>query len=124
MKKRIEKVVECIYDNPCLTIGKKYKVLSETSDYYILMDDEGDVESYNKENFKVVSEREVLEFEGFNLDKWHEVEYTLEITSDIDLTNYNLKVIATPKVSPYEGKSREELIEIIIELIKLLKSKE
>ena len=92
MKERIEKVVECIDD------------------------DNGVIYPYPKRCFKVVSEREVLEFEGFNLDKWNNGECHLEFTSDIDLKKYDFKIIATPKDSPYEGKSREELIEIIKQL--------
>ena len=53
MKKRIEKVVECIEYTDALTIGKRYTTYSESVNYYIVMDDEGDAEAYNKENFKV-----------------------------------------------------------------------
>ena len=65
-----------------------------------------------------MSEREVLEFEG-DIIGCFDSQISLELmenVSKIDLTNYDIKVIATPKGSPYEGKSREELIEIINEL--------
>jgi len=116
MKKRIEKVVECIEYTGGLTIGKRYTTYSESERFYSVMDDEGDAEAYNKKYFKVVSEKEILEFEGFNLDVFGKNQYSLWVISDIELWNYDLKLIATPKDSPYEGKSREELIEIIKEL--------
>jgi hypothetical protein len=118
MKKRVEKVVECIGNYTYLTIGKKYLVHSESIRSYSVKDDEGDINFWDKEDFKVVSEREVLEFEVGRLfkDREYENNFSLHVYSEIDLKNYNLKVIATPKDSPYEGKSREELIEIIKEL--------
>ena len=117
MKKRIEKVVECIKDTAFITIGKKYLVHSESKEFYSVMDDEGDVNCWEKGYFKVVSEKEVLEFEGRNLDVFGKNQYSLEIISKVDLWNYDLKVIATPKDKTYEEMSKEELIE-------LLKSKE
>ena len=46
-----------------------------------------------------------------------EINYNIQIESNTDLTNYDFKVIATPKDKTYEDMSKEELI-------KLLKSKE
>ena len=121
MKKRIEKVVELasqLNENARLTMGDKYLVNSESDKYYSVMDDDGDISPFHKINFKVVSEREVLEFEGDDLLKpyFYQRSTHMPIRVGYDLTDYNLKVIATPKDSPYEGKSREELIEIIKEL--------
>ena len=117
MEKRVEKVVERIRGSRHLTIGEKYVVISETEGCYVIIDDDGDEDSWDKIGFKVVSEGEVLEFEGFNLDKWGQYEYCVEITSEVDITNYDIKVIATPKDKTYEDMSKEELI-------KLLKTKE
>ena len=116
MKKRIEKVVEWEGKSLFLTRGERYPVHSESETHYFITEDDGSQDLWHKKNFKVVSEREVLEFEGFNLDKWNNGECHLEFTSDIDLKKYDFKIIATPKDSPYEGKSREELIEIIKQL--------
>ena len=113
MKKRIEKVVERTESIDCLTIGKEYLVYSETKNYYSIMDDEGDIGVFHKEKFKVVSEKEVLEFDGFNLDVFGKNQYSLEVISEIDLWNYDLKVIATPKDKTYEDMSKEELIKIL-----------
>ena len=113
MKKRIEKVVEFKNVDGNLTEAEKYNVFAENKVNYSVMDKYGDFTIVNKKYFKVVSEKEVLEFEGFNLDKCNEVEYTLEITSDIDLTNYAIEVIATPKDKTYEEMSKEELIELL-----------
>ena len=115
MKKRIEKVVECVNSFKTLTIGNKYIPYSESESYYIIMNDEGDICSFAKERFKEVTEREVLEFEGEKVANFEDI-FDVRVVSDIDLTNYDIKVIATPKDSPYEGKSKEELIEIIKEL--------
>ena len=119
MKKRIEKVVEWIDStNSFLTKGKKYVEIPTISSSSICVRDDNGRETYwDKERFKVVSEREVLEFEVLESDRWGKVSYSLEYDSDIDLTNYDLKVIATPKEKKYEEMSKEELIE-------LLKSKE
>ena len=118
MKKRIEKVVEWTKSSgKYLTHLKKYNVQSELEDYYMVIDDLGGLSSWVKQEFKVVSEREVLEFEGRNLDVFGKNQYSLEIISKVDLWNYDLKVIATPKDKTYEEMSKEELIE-------LLKSKE
>ena len=119
MKKRIEKIVECIYGFEYLTIGKKYQVHSETKGFYSIMADDGNIGTYFIEKFKVVSEREVLEFEG-DVIRCRDSQVTLELMQDlsnIDLTNYDIKVIATPKDKTYEEMSKEELI-------KLLKAKE
>ena len=121
MKKRIEKVVECVKDYNYLTIGKKYIVYSESKERYSVKDDEGDIACWGKDMFKKeVSEREVLEFEVNDLTNknapYYNPCYQAVFNSKIDLTNFDIKVIATPKDSPYEGKSREELIEIIKEL--------
>ena len=110
MKKRIEKVVECIKDYNYLTIGKKYLVHSESIRSYSVKDDEGDINFWDKEDFKAVSEREVLEFEGRNLDVFGKNHYSLEVISKVDLWNYDIKVIATPKDKTYEEMSKEELI--------------
>tara|TARA_R110002020_G_scaffold27756_6_gene89339 strand:+ start:524 stop:889 length:366 start_codon:yes stop_codon:yes gene_type:complete len=121
MKKRIEKVVEWIdSSNGLMTKGKRYKVFAETKLRYSVMDNDGDIITRHKENFKVVSEREVLEFEGRNLNVFGKNHYSMEVISKVDLWNYDIKVIATPKDNPLESKSKEELIEIIKEL----KSKE
>ena len=117
MKKRIEKVVERTESSRHLTIGKKYPVHSESKGSYSVKDDEGDIGCWDKSGFKVVSVKEVLEFEGRNLDVFGKNQYSLEIISKVDLWNYDLKVIATPKDKTYEEMSKEELIE-------LLKSKE
>ena len=95
MKKRIEKVVECIDD------------------------DNGVIYPYPKRCFKVVSEKEVLEFEGDDLLKpyFYQRSTHIPIRVGYDLTDYDIKVIATPKDKTYEEMSKEELIE-------LLKSKE
>jgi len=63
-------------------------------------------------------EKEVLEFEGlcsWLADKTDQV-YAISLEEDLDLRNYSLKVIATPKDKTYEEMSKEELIEIINEL--------
>jgi len=120
MKKRIEKVVEWIdRSNSVITEGKRYKVFTETEDYYSLLNDDGVIYPYPKEHLKVVSEREVLEFDEIIVSKYDEKnneKTSLHIYSDVDLENYDLKVIATPKDNPLESKSKEELIEIIKEL--------
>ena len=113
MKKRIEKVVERTESSRHLTIGKKYPVHSETKGHYSVKDDEGDIGCWDKSGFKVVSEKEILEFEGRNLDVFGKNQYSLEIISKGDLWNYNLKVIATPKDKTYEEMSKEELIELL-----------
>ena len=113
MKKRIEKVVEW---NKFNQKGKIEKVFAESDDYYSVMDNNGDLYACRKEHFKVVSEREVLEFEGDQVHNWGDY-YNIRVCSDIDLRNHNIKVIATPKDKTYEEMSKEELIE-------LLKSKE
>jgi len=112
MKKRIEKVVECIEYTDALTIGKRYTTYSESGRFYSVMDDEGDAELFYKENFKVVSEKEILEFEGSQVYSLEDY-YDIRICSKIDLTNYDLKVIATPKGKTYEEMSKEELIELL-----------
>ena len=121
MKKRIEKVVEWIdSSNGLMTKGKRYKVFAETKLRYSVMDNDGDIITRHKENFKVVSEREVLEFEGDDLSNpyfLHNSPSFIPIKQEIDLTKYNIKVIATPKEKTYEEMTKEELI-------KLLKSKE
>ena len=128
MKKRIEKVVERTESSRHLTIGKKYPVHSESKEHYSVKDDEGDIGCWDKSGFKVVSEKEILEFdiEELNTHKCnikHLEDFTLgssfmvlKFNPDVNPNDYNLKVIATPKDSPYEGKSKEELIEIIKEL--------
>ena len=58
----------------------------------------------------------VLEFEGEHIDNFEDI-FDVRVFSDIDLTNYDIKVIATPKDKTYEDMSKEELI-------KLLKAKE
>ena len=116
MKKRIEKVVECVKNSSFLTEGKRYKVYSESKENYSVMYDEGHIGCWIKEDFKVVSEREVLEFEGEKVANFSDI-FDVRVFSEIDLTNYDLKLIATPKDKTYEDMSKEELIE-------LLKSKE
>ena len=119
MKKRVEKVVECVKNGGFLTEGKRYKVYSESKENYSVMYDEGHIGCWIKEDFKVVSEREVLEFEGDDLSNpyfLHNSPSFIPIKQEIDLTKYNIKVIATPKDNPLESKSKEELIEIIKEL--------
>ena len=123
MKKRIEKVVEWTRSSgKRLTHLKKYNVLGldlESENYYNIKDDLGFVASWAKQDFKVVSEREVLEFEGDDLSNpyfLHNSPSFIPIKQEIDLTKYNIKVIATPKDNPLESKSKEELIEIIKEL--------
>ena len=121
MKKRVEKVVEWIKSSDkYLTHLKKYNVQAESGDYYIVIDDSGDLNFWDKEDFKAVSEREVLEFEVNDLTNknapYYNPCYQAVFNSKIDLTNYDLKVIATPKDKTYEEMSKEELIEIINEL--------
>ena len=116
MKKRVEKVVECVDSFKTLTIGNKYIPYSESESYYIIMNDEGDICSFAKERFKEVTQRVVLEFEGEHIDNFEDI-FDVRVFSDIDLTNYDIKVIATPKDKTYEDMSKEELI-------KLLKAKE
>ena len=112
MKKRIEKVVR--------HYGGLYASFFECDKfYYGLNNDEGLI-CMQKEESKVVSEREVLEFGGLSCYETLPNIYAMRFESEIDLTKYNIKVIATPKENPLESKSREELIEIINEL----KSKE
>ncbi len=132
MKKRIEKVVERIGRSASrLTIGRKYLVHSETETDYLIIDNNGDEDLWDKNGFKVVSEKEVLEFDIEELKCYCRITdlkdrtlgstiRVLKFDADIKLSDYNVKVIATPKDSPYESKSKEELIEIIKEL----KSKE
>ena len=117
MKKRIEKVVEFKNVDGNLTEAEKYNVFAENKVNYSVMDKYGDFTIVNKKYFKVVSEKEVLEFEGDDVNLWNTIKLYLEVASDIDLENYDLKVIATPKDKTYEEMSKEELIE-------LLKSKE
>ncbi len=138
MEKRVEKIVECITESTYLTKGREYLVHLESEEGYSVKDDEGDVGCWDKEDFKEVSEREVLEFEGFNLDKCGQngfnLEYSLEITSEIDLTNCDLKVIATPKeeeIEYWKNNAEENymttpisVLRYITELEKKLKSKE
>ena len=115
MKKRIEKVVELasqLNENARLTMGDKYLVNSESDKYYSVMDDDGDISPFHKINFKVVSEKEILEFEGSQVYSLEDY-YDIRICSKIDLTNYDLKVIATPKGKTYEEMSKEELIELL-----------
>ena len=114
MKKRIEKVVEW---TEFTQKGKREKVFTETEDYYSLLNDDGVIYPYPKEYFKVVSEKEVLEFEGLSCYETLPNIYATRFESEIDLTKYNIKVIATPKDKTYEEMSKEELI-------KLLKAKE
>ena len=121
--------MECVKDYSYLTIGKKYLVHSESKESYSVKDNDGDINCWDKEDFKIVSEREVLEFEAEELiiNKYQleilEEEVMLDssfmvlkFNPDISLKDYNIKVIATTKDKTYEGKSREELIEIINEL--------
>ena len=113
MKKRIEKVVErTINENAHLTMAEKYNVFAENKVNYIVMDKYGDFTIVNKKYFKVVSEREVLEFDGDQVHNWGE-HYNIRVCSDIDLRNHNIKVIATPKDKTYEEMSKEELIELL-----------
>ena len=121
MKKRIEKVVEWIDStNSFLTKGKWYTEITIISSSSICVRDDNGRETYwDKEKFKVVSEREILEFEEDDLlnPYFYQDSTHIPIKGEIDLTNYDLKVIATPKDKTYEEMSKEELIE-------LLKSKE
>jgi len=120
MKKRVEKVVEWIDStNSFLTNGKWYAEIPTISSSSIcVVDDNGDKTNWSKERFKEVSEREVLEFDGNLCSKLGTYYHNIQVlTNFIDLTNYNLKVIATPKEKTYEEMSKEELI-------KLLKAKE
>jgi len=123
MKKTSEKVVEWIDSTSSfLTKGKKYiEIPTISSNTICVRDDNGRETEWSKERFKVVSEREVLEFEGLFADNGYlEKAYNVTIKSEIDLTNYDIKVTATPKdisFKTYEEMSKEELIE-------LLKSKE
>ena len=99
MKKRVEKVVKCIDDDMCITIGEKYVVKLENEKYYSLLNDDGVIYPYPKNLFKVVSEREALEFEGDDLLNPYFLHDStnIPIKQEIDLTKYNIKVIATPK---------------------------
>ena len=119
MKKRVEKVVEWIDStNSFLTKGKWYvEIPTISSSSICVVDDNGDKSYWDKERFKAVTEREVLEFDGFNLDVFGKNQYSLEVISKVDLWKYDFKVIATPKEKTYEDMSKEELI-------KLLKAKE
>ncbi len=101
MKKRIEKVVK--------NFGDLYEVYKECKHHYYVIDENEGMLCLFKNKAKVVSEREVLEFDVS--------EVHIANNTDIDLTNYDLKVIATPKDKTYEDMSKEELI-------KLLKAKE
>ncbi len=130
MEKRVEKVVEWIKDNKN---GKKEKVFAETEHYYSLMDNNGDLYSCLKHHLKVVSEKEVLEFE---CELFHNSGdyYNIRMWSEIDLTNYDLKLIATPKEKDIEyWKNNAEdgyektpicVLRYITELEELLKEKE
>ena len=110
MKKRIEKVVEWTKGSgKYLTRLKKYNVQSEQECYYIVIDDLGGLSSWFKQDFKVVFEREVLEFdiEELNTHKCnikHLEDFTLgssfmvlKFNPDVNPNDYDLKVIATPK---------------------------
>jgi len=113
MKKRIEKVVERTKSSgKYLTYLKKYNIHSESGDYYFIIDDLGRLSNWLKLGFKVVSEREVLEFEGDQVYNRGDF-YNISVWSDIDLRNHNIKVIATPKDKTYEEMSKEELIELL-----------
>ena len=67
MKKRIEKVVECVKKDNCITKGNFYNVLAETKYYYVVVGDDGEAIIHYKERFKVVTEREVLEFDNVEM---------------------------------------------------------
>ena len=117
MKKRIEKVVEWIDStNSFLTKGKKYiEIPTISSSSICVVDDNGRETYWGEERFKVVSEKEVLEFDGlcsWLADKTDQV-YAISLEEDLDLRNYSLKVIATPKDKTYEEMSKEELIELL-----------
>ena len=135
MKKRIEKVVEWTKSSDkYLTHLKKYNVQAESGDYYIVIDDLGGLSSWVKQYFKAVTEREVLEFEGRNLDVFGKNHYSLEVISKVDLWNYDLKVIATPKekdIEYWKNNAEENymttpisVLKYIGKLEKLIKSKE
>jgi len=113
MKKRIEKVVECVKIGNHITVGNSYTILFERGDYCYITNDKGNIDCCGKQYFKIVSEKEVLEFEGRNLDLFGESQYSLEVISKVDLWNYDIKVIATPKDKTYEDMSKEELIKML-----------
>ena len=107
MKKRIEKVVECIDStNSFLTKGKKYvEIPTISSSSICVVGDNGREAYWSKERFKVVSEREILEFEEDDLlnPYFYQDSTHIPIKGEIDLTNYDLKVIAAPKDKRYGG---------------------
>ena len=135
MKKRIEKVVESTQtSHRCVTKGKRYKVFAETESFYTIMNNEGNLYLGFTENFKVVSEREVLEFEGEQIANFSDI-FDVRVFSEIDLANYDLKVIAThskAKDIEYWKNNAEEnymttplsVLKYIGKLEKLLKAKE
>jgi len=111
MKKRIEKVVRFIVKTDSnLTKGEKYtEIPTMLPSSICVIGDEGNMVIRDEEYFKVVSEKEVLEFDVS--------EVHISNNTDIDLRGYDIKVIATPKDKTYEEMTKEELI-------KLLKAKE
>jgi len=123
MKKRIEKVVEFIDStNSFLTKGKWYTEIPTISFSFICVRDNDGRETYwDKERFKVVSEREVWEFE------W--VDFAM---SDIDRTKYDLKVIATPKekgIEYWKEEAEKDVLKTPVSVLRYisaleLKSKE
>jgi len=137
MKKRIEKVVEWTKSShKHLTHLKKYNVQSEYAEYYLVINDLGGLSSWFKEDFRVVSEREVLEFEFEGLSCYETLPniYATGFESEIDLTKYNIKVIATPKekyIEYWKNNAEENYITTPISVLKyigklekLLKEKE
>ncbi len=117
MKKRIEKVVEWIDStNSYLTKGEWYAEIPTISSSSIcVIDDNGDKSNWSKKRFKEVSEREILEFKGLSAEKGKFLEkaYHVTLESKIDLTNYDIKVIAIPKDKTYEEMSKKELIKLL-----------
>ena len=136
MKKRIEKVVECVKIGTNITLGNFYTILFENQDYYYITSDEGNLDCYGKQYFKSVSEREILEFEGDDLYNpyFYQGSTQIPIKDEIDLTNYDLKVIATPKeedIEYWKNNAEENylttpisVLKYITKLEKLLKSKD
>ena len=138
MKKRIEKVVEWIDStNSFLTKGKKYiEIPTISSSSICVVDDNGRETYWGEERFKVVSEKEVLEFDGlcsWLADKTDQV-YAISLEEEVDLRNYDLKVIATPKeedIEYWKNNAEENylttpisVLKYITKLEKLLKSKD
>ena len=138
MIKRIEKVVE--------NFGDIYEVYKECKHHYYVIDENQGMLCLFKNKAKVVSEKEVLEFD---IDELSEKMYNLELKEDvtpgssfmvlkfdpdINLHEYDIKLIATPKekdIEYWKNNAEENymttpisVLKYIGKLEKLIKSKE